>query len=247
MEIIKEFLIYRVLFPNGKCYIGLTSYPLKERRRRHFSRTRVGSNTIFHNALRKNESNNVKWTIIDQVNVLEKAQELEKYYIKSFDSFFKNNGYNMTLGGEGSLGHIPTEEHKRKISESNKGRIKSLEERENISKGLKGKIRTKEHSDNISRAKTGKPNLKLRGILKSAAHKLNIAISKGSKPFEVFCKQTGAYIGTWISKNDCARDLSLTRTNLKSCLNNPKRNKSHKGYVFKYGNKTLKYGNKELK
>jgi len=51
-----------------------------------------------------------------------KAQldELEIFYIDYFDTF--NNGYNLTTGGEGSLGRVTTEETKRKISEGNKGK-----------------------------------------------------------------------------------------------------------------------------
>ena len=42
----------------------------------------------------------------------------EKEYIKKYNSYGEN-GYNMTYGGEGTLGWIPSEETKRKIGLAN--------------------------------------------------------------------------------------------------------------------------------
>jgi hypothetical protein len=46
---------------------------------------------------------------------------MESYYIDKYDSLC--NGYNLTLGGDGSCGWKPSEETKRKISKSKKGKL----------------------------------------------------------------------------------------------------------------------------
>ena len=55
---------------------------------------------------------------------------MEPYFINEYDSF--NNGYNSTIGGEGTLGIIVTEEHKNKIGKANRGKIRSQETKEQI-------------------------------------------------------------------------------------------------------------------
>ena len=50
---------------------------------------------------------------------------MESYFIKEYDSF--KNGYNLTLGGEGTLGRPTTDVTKNKISEALKNKPKSKE------------------------------------------------------------------------------------------------------------------------
>ena len=60
--------------------------------------------------------------------------------ISYFDS--KENGYNMTLGGDGSRGLHPSEETRRKLSEANK--------RENLSAETRRKLRESHLKENLS-------------------------------------------------------------------------------------------------
>lgn len=87
---------------NGKIYIGKTYSTLKERLNTHINdalREDRPNKTKFQNAIRKYGPNNFKIELLGQFEegVLEQK---EMRYIKLYDSY--KNGYNSTLGGEGS-------------------------------------------------------------------------------------------------------------------------------------------------
>lgn len=58
---------------------------------------------------------------------------------------------NMTAGGEGAYGRSLTEEHKRKISESNKGKKRSQEHMEKLWNSNRGRHLSIEHKAKISK------------------------------------------------------------------------------------------------
>ena len=95
-------LVYKATSPSGKKYIGITITPLRERIRLHVKEANRGSHFPFHTAIRKYGAENIRWEIIDVATSWEDLCELERKYIAEYDS--KNNGYNMTLGGEGTYG-----------------------------------------------------------------------------------------------------------------------------------------------
>ena len=110
-------VVYIKHFENGKKYIGITNN-FKGRMNRHNSSAKCGSNLPVHKAMRKysHETEIVFWSE-DYDDVL----EMEKIIIQNF----KDLGvelYNITDGGEGSLGVIISDEIKLKISNSLKGR-----------------------------------------------------------------------------------------------------------------------------
>jgi len=152
-------LIYKATnLLDGKCYIGYTTSSLKERQNDHYKKmTNRNSKTHFHNALRLYGNENFKWEILDDHFFFTYFKEefekktyfsimilkgLEKYYIDKFDS--KNNGYNLTDGGDGTHGYSPTKEHRSKISKTTTGRKKSEETRKKISESKKGIPRSEE-------------------------------------------------------------------------------------------------------
>ena len=55
---------------------------------------------------------------------------MEPFYIELYDSF--KNGYNNSLGGEGSPGRALSEETKRKMSEAHKGKVLTEEHIRNL-------------------------------------------------------------------------------------------------------------------
>lgn len=109
-------IIYKYTSPSGKCYIGQTYNP-KQRAQRHKLDAQNGSNLNFHKAIRKYGWNSFKYEILETLNA-DTKKELEKllldkevYYIKQY----KQGGillYNMTDGGEGTLGRVMTKEQK---------------------------------------------------------------------------------------------------------------------------------------
>lgn len=80
---------------------------------------------MFHRAIRKYGWDSFTWEVLEQS---EDGQlllsEREEFYIRKFNSHcVHGNGYNMTFGGEATLGWVPSEETRKKISEANKGKI----------------------------------------------------------------------------------------------------------------------------
>ena len=114
--------VYCHTTPSGKRYIGITSQ-IPENRWNNGKNYSI--NTPFGKAIEKYKWENIKHEILD-TNIDEfEAKCLEEYYIFSYHTFvgFKDcKGYNCTLGGEGSLGYVPTEETRRKQGEANKGK-----------------------------------------------------------------------------------------------------------------------------
>ena len=151
-----SWTVYEHITPSGKRYIGITSK--KPEKRWHNGRG-YDKETPFGKAIEKYKWDNIQHNIISTDLTEKEAKWLENYLICYYCTFvgFKDcKGYNCTLGGDGSLGYVPTEEARKKISESNKGRTV-------WNKGKKGK---QHHSEETK-------------IKMSEAHKGQIAWNKG--------------------------------------------------------------------
>ena len=110
----------------GKLYFGQTIRLIEKRWERHIQEAHSGSNYKFHRAIRKYGEENF---VVEEVLTVSaptkealkaKLDYVEIRLIKKFSTF--RNGYNMTLGGEGQVGRIFSEESRRKMSESAKKR-----------------------------------------------------------------------------------------------------------------------------
>lgn len=87
---------------NNKRYIGKTIQKLEERKRKHYNSWDC---PYFHNALRKYKEDNWIWTVIDKSDNNYELELKEKFWIAFYDTHNKENGYNLTDGGDG---YIPT-------------------------------------------------------------------------------------------------------------------------------------------
>ena len=118
--------IYKIEFPNGKHYIGLTTTSLKQRAMEHGNCAKNGDTRCVYNALRKyNMVDTFELIEIDNADSLEELCEKEIRYIVEYGSYYMNGkGYNMTYGGEGTNGYVYTEEAKQRMSDA---RIKYFE------------------------------------------------------------------------------------------------------------------------
>lgn len=145
---------------NNKSYIGLST------RASDKSEQYLGSGVYFNNAIKKyGKENFIKEIIHDNISDVEELKNLEVFYIDKFDTF--NNGYNLTLGGDGCFGFKFSEKQKienkervleyyrtpegRKTRESISSAIK--EYYKNRDNPFKGKTHSKEVCEKIS-AKT---------------------------------------------------------------------------------------------
>ena len=83
---------------NQKQYVGQTIMTLKQRWNKHLSVSRQENPTGIAGAIKKYGKDNFTMQLLATCNI-EDLNDLEQYYIKKYDTF--NNGYNLTLGGEG--------------------------------------------------------------------------------------------------------------------------------------------------
>jgi group I intron endonuclease len=155
----KLYTIYRALCKTtNKSYIGFDSnYPARQVVHKCSSKK---EKTKFYNAIRKYGWDDFEWSILyqstDRDNTLHK---MEKHFIELYDSFI--NGYNSTLGGDGTFGYVFSEEQRKNISEKNKiskpqtvehvaARIASLKNNPNAFKGFLGKTHSEETRKRLS-------------------------------------------------------------------------------------------------
>ena len=114
--------IYKIVFPNGKHYIGLTTTSLEQRTKEHKKYAKSDNTRYLYNALRKYDMvDTLELIEIDTADTKEELCEKEIGYILLYNSYYMNgNGYNMTYGGEGICGYVFTEEDNQKNSERGK-------------------------------------------------------------------------------------------------------------------------------
>lgn len=98
---------------NGKIYIGFDSnYPerISEHLRDAFNIEHKAYSTVFHKSIRKYGKENFSWEIEYQSKEKDHTLNImENYFIDMYRSYIKfkdSNGYNMTIGGEGTFGKI---------------------------------------------------------------------------------------------------------------------------------------------
>lgn len=111
---------------NNKVYVGKTINE-KRRYREHLHYKKREENLPIHKALKKYGYDNFKYEVVfetrsnnkDNINTILNA--LEKHYIRKFNSNNKKYGYNLTKGGEGTLGYKLTDEERKIRSERMKG------------------------------------------------------------------------------------------------------------------------------
>lgn len=151
---------------NNKVYIGQTKNSVNRRWTEHKRDSKKNNNDfVLYRAMRKYGFDNFIVETIEFDVPLDKLNEREVYWIKFYDSFNSEKGYNLTSGGGqntkisdstkekhrqnalmGITGHkhLPTEEVynkevREKISKGNKGKKMSEESKRKLSESLKGK------------------------------------------------------------------------------------------------------------
>ena len=113
-----------------KYYVGQTVRTISDRAGkdgRGYHWADPNYNNKFTNSIRKWGWESFESRVLEEVYE-EDLDELEKFYIEQFDSF--KNGYNSTLGGEGTRGHNPyankTEEEMKEIKEKKGKSMKKI-------------------------------------------------------------------------------------------------------------------------
>lgn len=140
---------------NGKCYIGKTIGSLKGRTYGHIHDIKKGSNSYFHNAIRKYGLESFQWNVLYRSNNENDLLEMEKEFIK-LSNTMAPNGYNISLGGKGSVGYHHSDEAKAKIRKAAQGKKHSKESIDKMRKAKIGKVISLEAKMKISQALKGR-------------------------------------------------------------------------------------------
>ena len=123
MEEIRNFDIYKATNKlNNKYYIGVTTQGVGARMKKHLYKALSGSQYNFHKALAELGLEQFTVEVVDSTDDLEKAKELEKFWIEKLHSNNSEYGYNSDCGGD-IMFH--TDETKAKISAVHKGKDQS--------------------------------------------------------------------------------------------------------------------------
>jgi len=100
-----KFLLYMLTFPNGKLYFGITSCGFKKRMREHKYKEKSLDNTKLTRAIKKYGWDSVEKKILYDNLSTNEAYELEKLYIKKYNTIKDDFGYNLCIGGRTNIGY----------------------------------------------------------------------------------------------------------------------------------------------
>jgi group I intron endonuclease len=152
---------------NQKLYVGQTAKDLSTRFKGHCKESKRTDKPqrFICKALQKYGFESFEIRPIDIVKCEtpeQLRQELdikEIHFIKIYDTMNRKVGYNLTSGGGGSLGHVVSEDVRKRTSNTMKGVKKSEETKKRMSKAQQGRTLTEEAKEKIraSRLK-GKDN-----------------------------------------------------------------------------------------
>jgi len=181
--------LYRLTSPSGKVYIGITKNTRK-RWLEHSHAARCGSKCVLHKAICKYGFDSFKKEIL-LTSTFSYVKDLEVKAIAAYSTMIPA-GYNMTAGGDGTVGYIFTDEDKMKIglahkgrkhseeskklrSEKQKGKTMPYETKQKIRATLKATPRKPEWGENISKAKRGVPQTEEARKIRAESQKLKWA------------------------------------------------------------------------
>lgn len=191
---------------NGKRYVG-QSVNIKRRWYEHMLslENNTHNNVYLQRSWNKYGSEVFDFTILESCSQID-LNHREEHYIQVLDSYNTDYGYNLTLGGDGSVGFKHSDETKELISQLQIGKKLKESTKRKISERHKGKM-----PKNIDMLLDNNIKLKL--------------------PVLQF-GDGGKMVGEWESVNDCARGLKTYATNVVKCLK--KKHNTCMGYVLVY-------------
>lgn len=117
--------LYRLTFPNGKSYIGITSRTANARFKEHCKNASSGRGIAVSNAINKHGHDSV---LVETLIIApwEYLIFIEPIVIKHFGTKYPN-GYNISAGGEGVIGISPSAETRERLRQANLGKKQSQE------------------------------------------------------------------------------------------------------------------------
>lgn len=102
----------------GQCYVG-QSQDIEARFENHKVVAKLGTPELLYQAMRQYGPESFVLTVLEVAE--DNLDELERHYIQECGAFYKEGGYNMTMGGKGKTGFVSPDETRKKISEAHVG------------------------------------------------------------------------------------------------------------------------------
>jgi len=230
----RTWTIYKIAFPNGKNYIGLT----QDFNRRKYAHKRDLLKRIHrpaYSAMHHFGWNAVVFEKIQTgIQTLEEANELEKKYIVEYNSHITRNGYNCSEGGDGCLGTKISQERREKFIQETKvrwldpayrGKMKQASQSVQYTDEFRHEVsmRIKAHIVKNGHSWTGKNHKeeskeKMRGPRVTAKYQL-ASYYRGRR---IYCSKLDI---VFFSIKHCASFLGIRSSSLHQALNNPRAGK----------------------
>lgn len=205
----KTYKVYKHTCPNGKSYIGITGQNEKLR----WNYGNGYTTQLFGRAIKKYGWENIKHEILEECQSLEDANETEVKYIALYETTKRDKGYNCTNGGDGTSGHIVTDETREKISVTAKRTWADPKMREHLI----------EHLKELGAKSRGK------SLSAETARKIGLANGKAVDQYTL----DGEFVATHITMMDAARSIGKKNNNdiVRCCKG--KAATAH-GYLWRY-------------
>lgn len=199
----KKWTVYvHINKDNGKRYFGITS---KEPERRWRGGSGYCDSPHFYAAINKYGWDGFDHVILYTGLSCDEAKLMEQKLIAEFNTMDREFGYNMTKGGDGTAGYHPSEETRRKQSESRR--------RENLSEET---IRRKSEA------------MKTRKLSDDHKKKIGIGNSKMVKMLDM----AGNLIKIFSSAREAEIDLGINHSHISQCCNGIRN--STGGYMWQF-------------
>jgi group I intron endonuclease len=212
------YVIYAVQnLINNKLYIGQTNN-LKARIKGHKHDAKIKKyNSVFHATIRKYGWKNFKIIEIEQWKTLEDTNDAEKFWIEFFRTnivkFGEEYGYNLTEGGDGAPGRVPSDKAIESLRQRSIGNtwgsnvVHTDEFKQKVGLRFKDKNLSEEHRENIS--VTRKKN----GIAKGSKN-------PGAKLNEILVSQIRFEYLNGISSVELSKKFKVSKTQILRIVNN---------------------------
>lgn len=226
----------------GKVYIGKT-IDINRRMMQHFKVTPKYSHHLA-NAIKKYGIDNFKEEIIFEVEAEDRAalntalSNAEKSYIEQYDSY--RNGYNSTIGGEGTSGFHWLESSKKKLSESLKKFFESAKgeaQIEHTISCIKGREVSKETREKIGRGNKGKV------VSEETRAKIrNYQLSNASSKYVSVLQYDldNNLLNRFNSITEAAKSINKDTSHIVSCCKGNR--KTAYGFIWRYEGKEVTHG-----
>jgi group I intron endonuclease len=137
----QTYLVYKITnIINDKSYIGITSQSLNKRWQNHLYCIKKGRNrhSPLYNAISKYGKENFSIFPIFSAFSWKDLLTIESVLIEQNRTFIDRGGYNLTKGGEGTVGWVPPQEYRDKLSKIGTGRKHTAETRKKMSEATTG-------------------------------------------------------------------------------------------------------------